>query len=1734
MEPAVIRLERRGRKRKRKDVENVLAGPQPNKQVVEIRSMVLVGRYVKKEFEGSGNFFGKIVYYDTGLYRIDYEDGDCEDLESAEVRKLLIRDGDLVGDLIVRKNKLDELLAKKYAKGKDIVDGKVKELVNVADRIKASLPNELSNGDNEIDVQIDDDDADSSSDSCEHTWDHYFSSEADAPFVPPPQLPPSSGNIGVPEECVSHLFSVYGFLRSFSIQLFLSPFGLDDFVGSLNCLVPNTLLDGIHVALMHMLRRHLDMLSYDGSELASKCLRFTDWSLLDTLTWPVYLVQYLMVMGYTNGPEWKGFYIDVLEKDYYTLPAGRKLMILLILCDDVVESIELRTEIDTCEESIVGIDSDAVVSESGPRRVHPRYSKTSACKNEEAMEIIAKVHGTKSTCNSSYLGVKGTEMNVDADIVYDGNGDECRLCGMDGTLLCCDGCPSAYHSRCIGVSKMFIPEGAWYCPECTINKIGPKIMRGTPLRGAEIFGIDSYGQVFLGTCNHLLVLKVSIKSEPCLRYYNQNDISKVLQVLHSSVQHIVLYSEICKGIIQYWNIQKDSLPLLETVEMCKPSANVKEDGDCSTYLAVRENLASSVTESSVENAVVSCPENSCEELVFNKRSLDTMTQAGNPNQQRSGDTTMKHVFLVKSTELIEQTKVDCTMSSGSVIQQADSSDLTHQSFSGKSSLPELATSTSGNSNGSHRGYVDGICVIVNVSSQSKEGNVGSAGRGYRNSSDDCLYMGSHFKSQAYINNYVHGDFAASAAVNLAILSTEESRVSESHSDNRRKLVSANTSLQVKAFSSAAIRFFWPNSEKKLVEVPRERCSWCLSCRAPVTSKEACLLNGAASNAIKGAMKILAGLRPTKNGDGSLLGIATYVILMEESLCGLTIGPFQSAAYRKQWRKQVEQATTCSAVKSLLLELEENIRSVALSGDWVKLVDSWSVESFVTQSATFATGSTQKRGPGGRRGRKPSVISEVTSDDSIDNLSDFNWWRGGILSKLILHTGVLPRSMVKKAARQGGCRKIPGIYYAEGSEIPKRSRQYFWRAAVEMSKNASQLALQVRYLDLHVRWSDLVCPEQNLQDGKGPETEASAFRNAFVCDKKNVEHRIIYGVAFENQKQLPSRVMKNIIEVEQRQDGREKYWFSETHIPLYLIKEYEQDIGKSLLPLAGKPANVLSNVQRRQLKASRKDIFSYLSCKRDNLDKCHCASCQLDVLLGNAVKCSACQGFCHEDCTISSTIQRIGEVEFLITCKRCSPTKTIPKSENSNESSTRPLLLQGQEFQNAVTVSKGAKQKSFIQPSTPVGHLGSFLKIKSAPRGSSLAAKNRHRLCSWGLIWKKKNHEDNGIDFRLKNLLLRGNSDMSWPGPVCHLCHKPYNSDLMYIRCETCKNWYHADAVELEESRIFDLMGFKCCRCRRIRTPVCPYMDPENKRILEAKKPRTRAPKAGNSESDPDYGTISEQAQELESAPPMLPKNEAKRTFSRAPNSESDPGYGIVSEQAKELESAPPGLPNNEEAVCVKEDNPLSSISMAEQFTKLKSEIDVEGNTVTATASGTGPRKLTVRRHIQNENNVDGTSANNLSQVELSTLVEPNHVLIPAEGSCPRVMSDVSESIEDGMLFDHEGLSYEDMEFEPQTYFSFTELLASDDVMGDWQSLSAVSSNGFPEPCGIRPSNQQEHKISVKPSVDLTTCQVCSCTEPCPDLSCHICGVWIHSRCSPWDEQSSSEENWSCGNCREWR
>ena len=62
------------------------------------------------------------------------------------------------------------------------------------------------------------------------------------------------------------------------------------------------------------------------------------------------------------------------------------------------------------------------------------------------------------------------------------------------------------------------------------------------------------------------------------------------------------------------------------------------------------------------------------------------------------------------------------------------------------------------------------------------------------------------------------------------------------------------------------------------------------------------------------------MQPSKNVEGSLASIATYVLFMEESLRGLTVGPFVTGNYRNQWRKLVEEATTLKEIKAFLLEV----------------------------------------------------------------------------------------------------------------------------------------------------------------------------------------------------------------------------------------------------------------------------------------------------------------------------------------------------------------------------------------------------------------------------------------------------------------------------------------------------------------------------------------------------------------------------------------------------------------------------------------------------------------------------------------------------------------------------------------------------------------------------------------------------------------------------------------------
>ncbi|GMY32013.1 increased DNA methylation 1 isoform X2 [Fagus crenata] len=71
--------------------------------------------------------------------------------------------------------------------------------------------------------------------------------------------------------------------------------------------------------------------------------------------------------------------------------------------------------------------------------------------------------------SAEYKTRKGRNQVVQVD-PNDKNDDSCGLCGDGGELICCDNCPSTFHQACLSTQEL--PEGSWYCPNCTCRICG--------------------------------------------------------------------------------------------------------------------------------------------------------------------------------------------------------------------------------------------------------------------------------------------------------------------------------------------------------------------------------------------------------------------------------------------------------------------------------------------------------------------------------------------------------------------------------------------------------------------------------------------------------------------------------------------------------------------------------------------------------------------------------------------------------------------------------------------------------------------------------------------------------------------------------------------------------------------------------------------------------------------------------------------------------------------------------------------------------------------------------------------------------------------------------------------------------------------------------------------------------------------------------------------------------------
>ncbi|KAF3795384.1 hypothetical protein EJ110_NYTH04880 [Nymphaea thermarum] len=322
-----------------------------------------------------------------------------------------------------------------------------------------------------------------------------------------------------------------------------------------------------------------------------------------------------------------------------------------------------------------------------------------------------------------------------------------------------------------------------------------------------------------------------------------------------------------------------------------------------------------------------------------------------------------------------------------------------------------------------------------------------------------------------------------------------------------------------------------------------------------------------------------------------------------------------------------------------------------------------------------------------------------------------------------------------------------------------------------------------------------------------------------------------------------------------------------------------------------------------------------------------------------------------------------------------------------------------------------------------------------------------------------------------------------------LCAKAVvnNETRLLVKCGSCQDWFHGEAVQLVESLINDVIGFKCCRCRKKCVPICPFAD------VQTKKRWKRNGKRGGCE---EFLA----AQELQEMPNVTL------------------GDHMISVDGTEAEDDPLLFSLGKVEPVI--DQSFSRVSI----------FDSSGQAYRS------PQKLPVRRrHIQEENGYpDNYSLADapMYREEKGITMESSQVEWPF--SAASYCEDEEMMLGDNLV-DCENSALDDMQYEPQTYFSLTELLASEgneaenttnmsmDATDNWHTYtSAFETNGVVDAEGcLQPG------VSPDSSFLLAPCGICALSDPAPDVPCEICGFLVHSTCLPY---AISEDGWKCGSC----
>ncbi|CAF1883724.1 hypothetical protein HID58_045308 [Brassica napus] len=1196
--------------------------------------------------------------------------------------------------------------------------------------------------------------------------------------VPPPkaELPPSSRVLNLDGLPILSVFFVYSCLRSFSTLLFLSPFELEEFVEALRCMSPSLLFDSIHVSVLQILRKHLENLVAEGDPFAIACLRSLDWDMLDVVNYPLFLVEYLLFSGSKDNPGVDLTRINFFRNEYFRQPMNLKTEILARLCDDMTDTEVVRSELN---KRSVAAESEMEIDRRRNTKVRRRKRNMMELPDDDSLNGEA------------------------VDGSFDPNSDDCCFCKMDGNLLCCDGCPAAYHSKCIGVASHLLLEDDWYCPECSFDQ---RVLGWKPekqIRGAEFLEIDPHGRKYYSSCGYLLVIDTD--GTGSVNYYHVNDVILVLEQLKSCGS---FYIGVIGAIKKHWDFPGG---LKRTISGVNSQISVCLDTPAKGMISSIDGF----------KAPLSAPEKQPTSGV--KKKLEEGSSNGGSRN---------HCHRTRRKISDSATGLDTlNMSSeGSAETIQNGSDVQSLHEPGPSSILDVTKEPNSNIHSSSH-YLDRINKRKGIRLQSESG---------------------------YRNQYIFAEMTT--AISKEMTRKSPIRTSDMRSDEEI------ASAQVKTILMKTTKFQWRNIQGLYLDAWKEKCGWCLSCQSEdAGSKTNCLFN-MSLGALRGPSESEIANSHSIDKKSPLMTIICQILSMESRLQGLLVGPWLNPQHSRIWREHILNASNISSLRHLLVELEANLHHRVLSLEWLNHVDS-AIEMGSSRHILTSTRSSSKTAIGKRRGTL--LESGVNPTAKKKGGLTMCWWRGGRLSRPLFNWKVLPRSLVSKAARQGGSGKIQGILYPENSEPAKRSRRVAWEAAVESSTTSEQLGFQVRTFHSYIKWDDIENSHLLPASNKESKKSARLFKKVIVRRKCIEEDTVKYLLDFGKRRNVPDVVLKNGRMIEESSSERKKFWVNESYVPLHLVKGFEEKKAVRKTMKSGSSFRH-SEIEKVRKRSSEGKGFSYLFERAERSESSLCEQCKKDVPPSDAACCHICKRLFHKKHT------RRADKEGMYICLPCR-SEVQAKEQPGGRKRGRPpgsfckkVRVQKQTHKKVIPARKSTRLKKTktslgerisvrlknhkkVVASKPLRrsgrrpkHVTRLQDESKVPGGSkkrkletkrgrgrpkkvkqeiSIRKKRTKRaLIYWlnGLLLSRKPGDERVDKFREERYFKPvENSDPDHDQPKCRLCGLS-DSGSTFISCEMCKEWYHGDACGINEKNSSMVIGFRCNLCRDQLPPTCPH------------------------------------------------------------------------------------------------------------------------------------------------------------------------------------------------------------------------------------------------------------------------------------------------------------------------